>query len=1044
MSANEPGDGRAARRPGKARPALAGLAIALCLLCGVPAAFAATADVLVRLTDYATTQPIADLNVAIWEVLPSGQREYRASGLTDGAGEAAFQIAGLEAGRTFVVRTKPFQELIERTVPGPGMMDIEAGTLRVRLVHGVTDEPLAEVPATVFAVGDGDTLTRLGAFTTDAEGRLILDPPVPGPEFYRLRATSPVDGTLKYGRAVAAPGRYRVRIGNAPVTVRLVDHLTGLPMPGRSIQVQRVQTDGSWEWQRAETTDDDGRVVLDLDGLAEGQRYVVRAQPFVQWIDREVAKPGPIEMQAGSLTVQLVDQEQNAPLPGREVVLQRKLPNGELVWLAQGITGAGGRVRFDPAELPSEDTVYMLAANNPFGDGKRHLSMPITAPGTMTFPLLQASPASIDLTAPGANVLAAGGVVYAGTHGFTLQGYALDDREIRDVQVELRGPRGEIELVTAQYDPDSTHWIVHQAPAWFAVGDTVTVRVRARDGFYNAVSRTVTVQVIDDVDPPTVRITGPTNDLPLHDRGIVVRGTAADETEIASLTATLVSASGEAMAERPVAIEPGTGRWAVALTAEALAGLTSATLRMRATDSSGNLRLRGYDLVISPTANALQHLLARTSFGETAAALEEALQLGYTAYLERQLDPASIDDSALEARLADEPLENLVDLRGHQLLRATYSERQLQEWMTWFWENHFNTDYNRHNVLEWEIAENQAFREHALGRFRDLLEISARSPAMLYFLDGVRNRFRDPNENYARELLELHTLGLGGGYTQADIDAAARAFTGWQELDGAFHFEVADHDKGPKTVLGTTLAGSGLEEGEQVLDLVAAHPSTARRVCSKLIMALLIDDPPGGLLTGCTAVFQANADAPDQIARTVAAIVDTPGFRGAVHRHAKLKTPIRFLTGLTRTLGAEATGRQLAADLVTIGQLPFAMPIPTGYPVRAEDWASSDLLMSRLALIGRMLETRPDNDQLHLDVASLLDDPELVLTAEGIAGHLLMRLQNEDFTQEDLDAALAVLSEDGAVQFDMHSAAADARLTRLLRTLLSMPRYHLY
>ena len=197
----------------------------------------------------------------------------------------------------------------------------------------------------------------------------------------------------------------------------------------------------------------------------------------------------------------------------------------------------------------------------------------------------------------------------------------------------------------------------------------------------------------------------------------------------------------------------------------------------------------------------------------------------------------------------------LEELQRYQLLHAIHSKRQLREVMTVFWDNHFNTDIHTHENVDYEVAENDLFRANALGNFRELLDISAKSPAMLYYLNGASSVAIDPNENYARELMELHTLSVDGGYTQQDVDEVARAFTGWTVVDHQLFFNAAEHDDLPKVVLGLGLTGSGMGEGEEVLDRMAAHPSTAGFICEKLITLFVDEAPPNALVSDCSTEF---------------------------------------------------------------------------------------------------------------------------------------------------------------------------------------------
>ena len=321
----------------------------------------------------------------------------------------------------------------------------------------------------------------------------------------------------------------------------------------------------------------------------------------------------------------------------------------------------------------------------------------------------------------------------------------------------------------------------------------------------------------------------------------------------------------------------------------------------------------------------------------------------------------------------------LDDLAAAKLLRAVYSTRQLEAVLTDAWFNHFNVFAGKGPTRSYVTAyERDAIRPHVFGRFRDLLGATARHPAMLFYLDnwenvdpeaGTRLRRRAVrrstapqnvetpprpprglNENYARELLELHTLGVDGGYTQADVVAVARAFTGWtmRPREGTgFRFVPALHDRGEKTVLGRTLpAGRGIEDGEAVLDLVAAHPATARRVARMLATRFVSDTPPEPLVARAAERFLATGG---DLREVVRVIVTSPEFFAPEAMGAKLKTPLEFVASALRATGADVrSARPLTRVLTDLGMpLYFCQP-PTGYDDTAGTWAAPGALVSRV------------------------------------------------------------------------------------------------
>src|SRR2546422_4315107 len=262
----------------------------------------------------------------------------------------------------------------------------------------------------------------------------------------------------------------------------------------------------------------------------------------------------------------------------------------------------------------------------------------------------------------------------------------------------------------------------------------------------------------------------------------------------------------------------------------------------------------------------IEHLLNRIGFGPRPGLPERVQAIGLEKYLDQQLHPERIDDSATDRLLAalssihvspaeaiekyPRPRQLLEELQAQKIIHAVHSERQLQEVMTDFWYNHFNIFW-RKNADRWLTSpyEMHAIRPHVLGKFKDLLAATAKSPAMLVYLDNrLSSSIRGINENYARELMELHTLGVDGGYTQKDVQEVARALTGWTiqapQRGGEFIFRPRIHDDGEKIVLGHKITAGGIRDGEVVIDILAKHPSTARFISTKLVRRFVSDDPP--------------------------------------------------------------------------------------------------------------------------------------------------------------------------------------------------------
>jgi uncharacterized protein (DUF1800 family) len=362
-----------------------------------------------------------------------------------------------------------------------------------------------------------------------------------------------------------------------------------------------------------------------------------------------------------------------------------------------------------------------------------------------------------------------------------------------------------------------------------------------------------------------------------------------------------------------------------------------------------------------------------------------------------------------------------------------YSERQLLELMTWFWDNHFNTDLR--NALH-EYRENKAFRQHALGRFRDLLGVSAKSPAMLRYLDSTRNHKRSPNENYARELMELHTLGVDGGYTQQDIEELARVFTGWQVENDRFRFRATAHDTGDKQILGTLIGGAGVQEGEQVLDILASHPSTARFICGKLIQFFVSDPMDTDLVSACARTF-GNTDG--DIRAVLRRILKSEPFYAAAANNSRFKSPLRYTSGIVRALGIPAERWTLIPALERMGMALYRNPVPTGWPVSGDSWINADQLVQRVNLLVDLfadLQNTAGFSLLGMAVA------ENRVTGAGILGMFMDDFFARRMTYQEYKEAFIGLNVPDV--FSIDALDAEERLRQTLRTMLAFPASHVY
>ena len=411
--------------------------------------------------------------------------------------------------------------------------------------------------------------------------------------------------------------------------------------------------------------------------------------------------------------------------------------------------------------------------------------------------------------------------------------------------------------------------------------------------------------------------------------------------------------------------------------------------------------------------------LNRITFGPRVEERARFVEVGLKNYIEEQLDFETINDLACNLQLSNfktlsmeanelEGISNQLfdgydrekvpnEFRQATFLRQLYSKRQLYEVMVEFWSDHFNIfmDKEKEFFLK-TVDDREVIRKYALGNFRDLVWASAHSPAMMIYLDNQANEKSHPNENYARELMELHTLGVDGGYSQKDVMELARCLTGWNVKEhfwlGDFIFKEDLHDTGEKNVLGLSIQSSGQAEAEHVIEMLVKHPSTAKFICTKLARRFIADNPPEQLIEKAAQTFlNTNGDI-----KSVLRVILLDGLPLA---QPKYKRPVNFLLSALRMLNVETDGIALHDYLVRMGQLYFNWPTPDGYPDYSEAWQGN--LMPRwqfaFALIRNELKDTKHNLNALLDVSStgILQDDVDAITSLLIGAPLERLTRNE-------------------------------------------------
>ncbi|MEP6925287.1 MAG: DUF1800 domain-containing protein [Pyrinomonadaceae bacterium] len=383
----------------------------------------------------------------------------------------------------------------------------------------------------------------------------------------------------------------------------------------------------------------------------------------------------------------------------------------------------------------------------------------------------------------------------------------------------------------------------------------------------------------------------------------------------------------------------------------------------RVTDEFGQTIPESLSDIKSKEIDPIFHLLSRAAYGSWIGDLDRVRLTGGEAWIEEQLAPETIDDTLCDLRanrfetihhnpgLCYEYKKPVLreEIIRYTLLRAIYSRRQLFEVMVGFWTDHLNINLEKGDCIYLKPADDRlVIRANAFGKFKDLIRASVTSPAMLVYLDGKENKKSAPedipNENYARELLELHTLGVNGGYTQRDVSEIARCLTGWRIgtgwSRGTVYFDPELHDNDEKLVLGQTIpAGLGAGDTDRVVEIVCGHPSTARYIAGKLVRRFVSDEPPDSLVKSVATVFEQTGGEIKAMVRTILASDEFKTARGS-----KFKPPFRFIVSCLRAVGADTHAHQpLIEYLLRMGQGPFQYPTPDGYPDEANAWLGTFL-----------------------------------------------------------------------------------------------------
>jgi len=435
------------------------------------------------------------------------------------------------------------------------------------------------------------------------------------------------------------------------------------------------------------------------------------------------------------------------------------------------------------------------------------------------------------------------------------------------------------------------------------------------------------------------------------------------------------------------------------------------------------------------------HLLRRAGFGATEAELDQYTALGFQGALDRLLHPEQVDDSAAEALYASlvpnpdsdpDAYKKIENAKFAWLNRMLVTQRPLQEKMTLFWHTHFATANYKVGDALLMLQQIQLFRDNALGNFESLLQQVTRDPAMLIWLDNRTNRKGAPNENYAREVMELFAVGIGN-YTDTDVKEGARAFTGYSlDKEKHFVFNANQHDSGDKTFLGQT----GNFDADDILATLVRHPATARFLTTKLFRFFVADQPASSTIDRLAATYTSSGF---DMRAVLLDLFSGPEFLSDAAYHGLVKQPADFVIGSLKALGTQNVGPDVTQILRRMGQDLLNPPDVSGWKMGLA-WINATTLFERFNFANRLVSARDAQKPYFTDVAGQVQ-------AHGLSGpgdlidYYLALLVDRDASPAARDSLTSYLNDAGALSLDQ--AGIDRKVRGLVHLTMSLPTFQL-
>lgn len=956
---------------------------------------------------------------------------------SDDAGKIDFDLPHINSGSQYKLKAVVYnnQHQYSDVLTQSGQLTWTFGNTLVSLIDGSGQQAnLANHRINIERLNEEGKFRYFGSAYSDDTGLLKLDMPQIGEgTSYRLRAHSLL-GQYKYSETLTANGDYQFIVGNQATVVTLNDYLTGQVIADKRVTASYQKEDGGYAWYQSVTTDENGQATFDLDGIDDKRNYRFSAKVYnnLTAYSDLASQSGSVNFAVGQLPITLIDNQNETLLPEKQITLYRITGEQRLQWLARTRTDEAGMIRFDATGLDDGDR-FVVKVSNPFGNNKHFYGPVITTSGAIDFRVDPDSPTRVDLTVPQISIDGPSSDI-AFNQGFDLFGQVSDDQAIADVVVQLFSQNVLIATQQAAIDAEAGSWSYSVTADQLTDLQDLAVVVTAKDFALNEAQSNASYQVRGDENDPEIVVSSHGNQQAVNVTGFTLAGTVTDDIKVQSVALSLVDPLlGTTIDNVNIGFAEETGLWAYNVTSGLVSDNQKVTVQLTATDIAG--KQTQYALELFAIANELNplHLLGRITYGATPELLQRVYQGESEQILQEQLNPNTIDDSIFEMAMGDAEPTSLDELKQMTLQHMLLSKRQLREVMTQFWDNHFNTNFRTSQNVAWEWAENQGFRQHALGNFRDLLAVSAKSPAMIYYLNNAQNNVGAPNENYAREIMELHTMGEGNGYTSADVAELARIFTGWHEANGQFFFNDAQHDFGDKQFLGTTIIGAGLAEGEQVLDILASHPSTAEYICSKLLTTFVSEATLSNLQSQCQSEYLSSNG---HIASVLTVILGSDEFDQAGETRDKIKTPLELVAGTARNFDAQINWRDLSRAVDGMGYDMFEFPVPTGYSEYGSDWLSTNAIRQRIRFASRAMLNSQEG--ITVEVTALLRDNGYQSDV-AIVNYLADLALAGNISDTERTIALDILSPETAFSWDDQDA--EQKVRRLMAWALSLPGY---